>query len=65
VYVRIVNVTEQKVLLCVRTDSDCKGTEGLLCVRRESDCKGTEGLLCVRRESDCKGTEASVVCTYE
>jgi len=49
VYVRIVTAREQKVLLCVRTDSDCKGTEGLLCVRRESDCKGTEG---------------SVVCTY-
>ena len=27
-YVRIVTVREQKVLLCVRTDSDCKGTEG-------------------------------------
>ena len=42
-YVRIVTAREQKVLLCVRTDSDCKGTEGLLCVRRESDCKSTEG----------------------
>ena len=48
-YVERVIVREQKLLLCVRTNSDCKGTEGLLCVRRESDCKGTEG---------------SVVCTY-
>ena len=30
VYVRIVTVREQKVLLCVRKDSECNGTEGSL-----------------------------------
>jgi hypothetical protein len=38
------------VVCTVRTDSECKGTEGLLCVRTESECKGTEGLLCVLHE---------------